>query len=147
MPATSLRGRRFVGIGYVTMPDGRQVRQLILTEYSYTSNFHQEVHYPNHICALFVRADSPAEELAVSAAIDAVASGVEPRENSAYRWAAEHAIEQDIHCLKAQREADGTLSNATVGWSLRASGDGVSLKAAQWQDPIGETMIFAAERE
>jgi hypothetical protein len=146
VPETSLNGRRFVGIGYVTMPDGRQARQLILTEYSYTSNFHQEVSSPNRICAVFVHARSPAEERAVSAAIEAVTSGNEPRENPAYHWAAEHEIEPGL-CVQAQREADGTLSNAALGWSLRASGSGVTMKAARWQNPIGETMIFSAERE
>lgn len=144
---TALHGRRFIDVGYVTQPAGPTVRQLIVVEYSFTANFHQEVHYPNRICALFVRADSESEIRSLDASLDTLEHGSVPVDSSAYAWAIGFSLHTNDDCFAARRAQDGTLVAEEAGWSLRESGEGVAFVAQDWQGKPGATLRFKSEHE
>jgi hypothetical protein len=139
---TPLEGRRALGIGWVRHPKQGIERQLVVVDYHYTSNFHEEVNYPNRICALFVKTDTERERRQLDDALDALARGQEPTDNPAYLWGLKHEIANE-HCEPAQRRANGALDVSENGWLLRVGANGnIVFVAAKWQDEPGEELVF-----
>jgi hypothetical protein len=146
---TPLHGRRFIGIGYARRAAGL-TRQLVVIEYNWSANFHREIHFPNHICALFVRADNPTEIRSVEGAFDALSKGDNTAllENHAYAWAWKYELPTKEDCFEAKRQPDGTLVAAEAAWSLRltSDGQGAAFVARDWESKDGEEMAFVARR-
>lgn len=142
---TPLSGLRVLGIGWVRHPQRSVERQLVVVDYHFTSNFHEEVHYPNRICALFVKADNEQEHRQLEEALDALARGRTPNNNPAYLWGLSYEIPNE-HCVEVHRRADGALEASENGWVLRVGANGeVVFVAAKWQDEPGEELVFTGK--
>jgi hypothetical protein len=143
---TPLRGRRFIGVGHIRRADGSRFQQLIVVGVRHGRNFHQKIHFPNYLCAFFVRADNPSEIASVGEALAALAAGTDPTVSSAYRWGLTYALPTDGECVRFQRSADGFLVGDGSPWELRAAGAGIAFAAHDWQ-AAGNELIVHAPRE
>jgi hypothetical protein len=142
---TPLHGTRVLGIGWVRHPKQGVERQLIVVDYHFTSNFHEEVNYPNRICALFVKSNTEQEHRQLAEALDALAAGRTPSDNPAYRWGLTYEIPNE-HCAVAHRRADDALEVSENGWALRVGANGdIVFVAAKWQQEPGEELVFVGK--
>jgi hypothetical protein len=135
---------RAVGVGYVLSPSGAISRRLIALGYSYTSDFHRKIYFPNRLCAIFVKATSPDEPPVIEAAIDSLARGVIPRDNPAYQWASTHEWDS-AECSALEKKGDSKLiAPVDENWQVRL-GKGAYLFIAQQWNGVEGTLYFRGQ--